>query len=96
VTCGDVSQPRVSVSVGRRLACRDAFEWQLISGVAREVAVERGVPVESLNAVALVPLVQGEWSTSVGSGAVLCSAAAAQDPSTARAVLRTAFASGIH
>jgi hypothetical protein len=59
--------------------------------VAEDVAFDRRVSLDEVQAKVAVLPVRGTWWRRVARGAVLCSPAAAADPQTAHALLRDAF-----
>jgi hypothetical protein len=71
------------------------FPWTTVSDTAEGVAAERGVSPDAVRGQVMVLDVEGVWWRRAAPGTVLCSTAAAEDPPTARAVLRDAFESGL-
>lgn len=67
--------------------------WALASEVAEQVAFDRGVPLDAIDAVVLVVDVAGPWWRRVAPGAVLCSPAVGADRQAATAMLYDGFAS---
>jgi hypothetical protein len=70
------------------------FAYRLVRQVAEDVAFDRSVNVGDMRASAIVLEVEGSWWHLLAPGTVLCSKAAAAEPSTAQLVLRRAFESG--
>jgi hypothetical protein len=67
------------------------LDWLLIKQIADDVAFDRRVSLDAVQAKLAVLPVQGTWWRRVAPGAVLCSPAAAAEPATAQALLRDAF-----
>jgi hypothetical protein len=74
---------------------RACFEWSLVRDVAEDVARRHHVSPGAVRGYAVVLRLDGTWWAGFGSGATVCSVAAAQDPQTARDVLLEAFESGL-
>jgi hypothetical protein len=74
---------------------RACFEWSLVRDVAEDVARRHHVSPGAVRGYAVVLRLDGTWWAGFGSGAAVCSVAAAQDPQTARDVLLEAFESGL-
>jgi hypothetical protein len=72
------------------------FAYRLVRQVAEDVAFDRSVNVGDMRASAIVLEVEGSWWHLLAPGTVLCSKAAAAEPSTAQLVLRSAFESGLN
>jgi hypothetical protein len=71
------------------------FAYDLVRQVAEDVAFDRSVEPARVTGAAVVLDVQGLWWHEIGTGALLCSRAAAEDPRAAHQVLRRAFESGL-
>lgn len=71
------------------------FDWQLIRDTAVQVAARRRVRLGTLNACAVVLMVEGTWWSPFSPGAILCSVDAARDPGVAQEMLTAAFESGV-
>jgi hypothetical protein len=71
------------------------FDWKLIRDVAEEVARDRKVSIGAVHGTALVFAVEGDWWTRFDAGVVLCSDSIRSDRNAARAIVRTAFESGL-
>jgi len=67
------------------------LDWSLMKQVAEDVAFDRHVSLDAVQAKVAVLPVRGTWWRRVAPGAALCSPAAAADPQTAHALLRDAF-----
>jgi hypothetical protein len=76
---------------GRDGARHSPLDWTLMKQVAEDVAFDRRVSLDEVQAKVAVLPVRGTWWRRVARGAVLCSPAAAADPQTAHALLRDAF-----
>lgn len=74
---------------------RPAFEWATMRDVATEVARDHAVPLNAVDARAVVLDVEGQWWQVAALGFVLVSRSACADDDTARRVLRTAFVSAL-
>lgn len=89
-------EPYTEWGADRRAAGRDGsphspLDWSLMKQVAEDVAFDRRVSLDAVQAKVAVLPVQGTWWRRVAPGAVLCSPAAAGDPQTAHTLLRDAF-----
>lgn len=71
------------------------FAYDLVRQVAEDVAFDRAVSPDRVTGAAVVLDVRGPWWHEAGTGVVLCSRAAAQDPAAAHQVLRRAYESGL-
>jgi hypothetical protein len=71
------------------------FDYETIRSVAEQVAQRHRVSPGAVRGCAIVLPVEGNWWRRFSAGAILCSAHAARDPSTARAALTDAFESGL-
>ncbi len=71
------------------------FPWPLVRDVAEDVAFDRHVGLDAVQGGVELLAVSGVWWTRAAPGAVLCSTGAAADPTTAHAVVREAFESGL-
>lgn len=67
------------------------LDWSVMKQVAEDVAFDRRVPLESVQARVVVLPVHGVWWRRQAPGVVLCSPAAASDAATSHALLRDAF-----
>jgi len=67
------------------------LDWTVMKQVAEEVAFDRQLSLDAVQAKVAVLPVHGRWWCRVVPGAVLCSTAAAADPRTAQVLLRDAF-----
>jgi hypothetical protein len=71
------------------------LDWLVMKQTAEDVAFDRQVDLDAVQAsVAILP-VQGSWWSRVLPGCVLCSTVAAGDPATAQVLLRDAFDSHV-
>ena len=71
------------------------FAWELVRQVAEDVAFDRSVAADRVTGAAVVLDVEGPWWHEIGTGTLLCSRAAAEDPRVAHQVVRRAFESGL-
>ena len=71
------------------------FAYELVRQVAEDVAFDRSVAAGEVTGAAVVLDVRGLWWHEIGTGTLLCSRAAAEDPRAAHQVLRRAFESGL-
>jgi hypothetical protein len=78
-----------------RLRAEGHFPWATVRDAAVRIAAERGVSQGEVRGRVMVLDVEGLWWRRVAPGAVLCSIAATEDPSTAGTILRDAFESGL-
>jgi hypothetical protein len=76
---------------GRDGAPHSPLDWSLMKQVAEDVAFDRRVSLDEVQARVAVLPVRDTWWRRAAPGAVLCSPAAAADPHTAHALLRDAF-----
>ncbi|HEV3362761.1 MAG TPA: hypothetical protein VG795_01250 [Acidimicrobiia bacterium] len=74
---------------------RPVFIWDWIRDVAKQVARDHRVGIGAVRGSAQVLVVTGRWWALLEPGAVLCSAAAAEDEATAREILRLTFESAL-
>lgn len=74
---------------------RPVFVWDWVRDVAERVARDHRVGVGAVRGSAQVLVVAGRWWALHQPGAVVCSAAAAQDETTAREILRLTFGSAL-
>lgn len=74
-------------------ACQDMFAWEQVRDGAERAAAEHAVSLGQVNGCVEVLLVEGLWWHLIAPGVALCSVAAAQDPGTARTILRETFGS---
>jgi hypothetical protein len=74
---------------------RQAFQWNWVRDVAKQVAHDHDVDIGAIRGSAQVLLVGGRWWTLTQSGGVLCSAAVAEHEATARHILRLVFESTV-
>lgn len=80
---------------GRDTAEESPLDWVVMKQTAEDVAFDRRVSIDEVQAsIAILP-VSGVWWHCAAPGAVLCSVAAAADPIGARALLRDAFDSWV-
>lgn len=80
---------------GRDGRPRSPLDWALMKQVAEDVAFDHHVGLDAVQAKVAVLPVRDTWWRRVAPGAVLCSPAAAADPTTAHALLREAFDSHV-
>ena len=73
----------------------ELLEWALIRQVAEDVAFDRGVSLDKVQAKITVLPVEGTWWQRIAPGVVFCSTAAALDRNVAHALLRDAFDSQV-
>jgi hypothetical protein len=71
------------------------FDWKIVRDVAQDVARDREVSIGDVRGTALVFAVEGEWWARFDAGVVLCSDSIRSDPNAVRAIVRTAFESGL-
>jgi hypothetical protein len=71
------------------------IHWNVMHGVAADVARDLGVGLERMRAGAEFVLVRGQWWRLARPGLVVASVEAGSDPASARALLRAAFVSAL-
>ena len=80
---------------GRDTSEASPLDWVVMKQTAEDVAFDRRVSVDDVQASVAVLPVSGVWWHRAAPGAVLCSVAAASDPVRAQALLRDAFDSWV-